>query len=107
MMIRIAVLYPQQNDSHFDLAYYLNKHIPLVKERLNLTGLIRVEVDEGIGTNAPDQPAPYVAIGYLIFERIEDFQRGFSAHGAELIADIPNYTNIQPQIQISRIVAES
>lgn len=106
-MIRVAVLYPQQNDSHFDLDYYLNRHIPLVKERLNPLGLIRVEVDEGIGTSAPDQLAPYAAIGYLVFERIEDFQKGFSAHGAELIADIPNYTNIQPQIQISRTVAES
>ena len=106
-MIRVAVLYPQQNDSQFDLAYYLNKHIPLVKERLNSLGLIRVEVDEGIGTSAPDRLAPYAAIGYLVFERIEDFQKGFSAHGAELVADIPNYTNIQPQIQISRIVGES
>ncbi len=106
-MIRVAVLYPQQNDSHFDLAYYLNTHIPLVKERLNPTGLVRVEVDEGIGTSAPDQLAPYAAIGYLVFERIEDFQKGFSAHGAEFVADIPNYTNIQPQIQISRMVADS
>jgi hypothetical protein len=27
------------------------------------------------------------------------------AHGQELMADIPNYTNIQPTIQISEIVA--
>ena len=106
-MIRVAILYPQQKDGHFDLAYYLNKHIPLVKERLNSLGLIRVEVDEGIGSSAPDRPAPYAAIGHLVFERIEDFQKGFAAHGAELVADIPNYTNIQPQIQISRIVVES
>ena len=26
-------------------------------------------------------------------------------HGAELLGDIPNYTNIEPQIQISEIVA--
>jgi uncharacterized protein (TIGR02118 family) len=107
MMIRVAVLYPRQKDTHFDLDYYLNKHVPLVRERLDSMGLIRVEVDDGIGTTAPDQPAPYAAIGYLVFESIEDFQKAFSAHGAELVADIPNYTNIEPQIQISRIVVES
>lgn len=26
-------------------------------------------------------------------------------HGKEIIADIPNYTNIQPQIQIREIVS--
>jgi hypothetical protein len=26
------------------------------------------------------------------------------AHGKEIMGDIPNYTNIQPQIQISEIV---
>jgi hypothetical protein len=36
---------------------------------------------------------------------VEDFQKGMAAHGQELMADIPNYTNIPPTIQISEIVS--
>ena len=32
------------------------------------------------------------------------FQAAFMAHSAEFMADVPNYTNIQPSIQISEVV---
>jgi len=70
-------------------------------------GLGRVEVDEGLGTGAPDQPAPFAVIFFMTFEKMEDFQKGMAAHGAELLGDIPNFTNVQPQIQISRVVLAS
>jgi hypothetical protein len=31
------------------------------------------------------------------------FQSGFGPHAEEILADIPNYTNTQPVIQISEI----
>jgi uncharacterized protein (TIGR02118 family) len=102
-MIRAAVLYPKTNEGRFDLDYYLNKHIPMVKERLTPFGLIRTEVDEGVGGLAPDQPAAYVVMASLVFESVEDLQKGLAAHGAEIMGDIANYTNLQPQIQINRI----
>jgi hypothetical protein len=37
----------------------------------------------------------------MLFETLEAFQAGFAQVGAELVADIPNYTNIEPIIQIS------
>jgi hypothetical protein len=30
--------------------------------------------------------------------------KGLATHGAEIMADIPNFTNVQPQIQIGNIV---
>ena len=102
-MIRVSVLYPKTSEGNFDLDYYLNKHIPMVKERLTPLGLMRLEVDEGIGGLAPDQPPAYVVMGYLVFETPEALQSGLAAHGAEIMGDIPNYTNLQPQIQINRI----
>jgi uncharacterized protein (TIGR02118 family) len=102
-MIRVSVLYPKTSEGHFDLEYYLNKHIPMVKERLTPLGLARIEVDEGLGGLAPDQPPAYAVIAYLVFETPEALQNGLAAHGAEIMGDIPNYTNLQPQIQINRI----
>jgi uncharacterized protein (TIGR02118 family) len=102
-MIRVAILYPKTESSTFDMAYYLNKHIPLVLARLSSMGLRRIEVDGGLGGAAPGQPAPFAAIGYMTFDTLEDLQGGLATHGAELMGDIPNFTNVQPLIQVSQI----
>jgi hypothetical protein len=38
------------------------------------------------------------------FNTLGDFQKGMGQHGKELLGDVPNFTNIQPQIQISEII---
>jgi uncharacterized protein (TIGR02118 family) len=104
-MVRITVLYPNEAGKKFDLEYYRNRHMKLVTDRLKSFGLIRTEVDKGVAGGAPGAPAPYVCIGHVYFNALADFQKGMGSHGKEIMADIPNYTNIQPQIQISEIVA--
>lgn len=103
-MVRISVLYPKEAGKKFDLDYYVNRHMALVRERLGSFGLVRTEVDRGIAGGAPGALAPYVAVGHVYFRALDDFQRGMGAHGKEIMGDIPNYTDIQPQIQISEIV---
>src|SRR5215213_7647521 len=103
-MIRVTVLFPKTSDSHFDMEYYLSKHVPMTKSKLQSLGIpVEAEVDEGMGT-LTGEPVPYAAIGYLLFEKMEDLQNGLATHGAEIMADIPNFTNVQPQIQIGSIV---
>ena len=104
-MIRVTVLFPKTRNSHFDMDYYLSKHVPMTRARLQSLGFpVEAEVDEGLGTVTPGEPTPYAAIGYLLFEKMEDLQNGLATHGAEIMADIPNFTNVQPQIQIGNIV---
>ena len=103
-MIRVSVLYPHGPDKKFDWDYYINKHMVTADQQLGPFGLVRSEVDRGVGSAEPGAPAPFVAIAHLYFNSMEDFQKAFSAHGAEAMADIPNFTDIQPQIQISDIV---
>ena len=33
-MIRVSVLYQNAEDKKFDMAYYINKHMPMVKQKL-------------------------------------------------------------------------
>ena len=40
----------------------------------------------------------------LSFNTMEELQKAISSQGEALTADIPNYTNSQPQIQISRVI---
>jgi uncharacterized protein (TIGR02118 family) len=103
-MIRVSVLYPTSEGKKFDVDYYVNKHMKLVRERLTAFGLVRTEVDKGVAGGAPGAPAPYVAIGHVYFNGLDGFQKGMGQHGKEIMADIANYTNIQPQIQISEVV---
>lgn len=99
-MIRVSVLYPNRADASFDVDYYCNRHIALV-EKLLAGSLRGGSVDYGIPN--PVATNPYVAVGYLMFDTVEDFQAALQTHGPVLLADIPNYTNIQPVFQISEI----
>jgi uncharacterized protein (TIGR02118 family) len=103
-MVRISVLYPNEAGKKFDTDYYKNRHMALVTERLRSFGLIRTEVDKGLAGGGPGAPAPYVAIGHVYFNSVQDFQKGMGTHGKEIMADIPNYTNINPIIQISEVI---
>lgn len=104
-MIRVSVFYPNSDGARFDLDYYLNRHMKMVESKLAGKGLLRWEVDEGLGGGAPDAPAPFVAAGHLYFESPEAFQAAFGPSAQEIMADVPNYTDLTPQVQISRIVA--
>ena len=103
-MIRVAVLYPNKPDAKFDHDYYANRHMKMVNEKLSPVGMVRCEIDKGICGTIPDSPPPYLAIGYLIFNTMDELQKAMAAHMSDLMADIPNYTNIEPQTQISEVV---
>jgi uncharacterized protein (TIGR02118 family) len=95
-MIRVSVLYPQ--GGKFDYEYYVNKHMKLVHKLLDPFGLVQTEVNKGIGS------VPFLAIGHLVFNTIEDMQKGLQAHDPELAADLGNFTDVKPEFQISEII---
>lgn len=103
-MVRISVLYPNEAGKKFDHNYYAQTHMPLVHRRLSGLGLLRYEVDRGVGGSTPESRAPFVSVGHLYFNSVEEFREAMGKHGAELMGDVPNYTDILPQMQISQIV---
>lgn len=103
-MISLTVLYPKTADSHFNMDYYLSHHTPLVKERLTPIGLISIDLRAGIAGGAPDSPPTYSMVANLNFGTVEELQNALATHGAELIGDIPNFTNVQPVMQIGQSV---
>jgi uncharacterized protein (TIGR02118 family) len=60
-------------------------------------------VEHGIGGMSPGSAPPFLAMGHLYFESIEAFQSSFGPHTNEIVADVPNYTNVQPAIQVSEV----
>ena len=102
-MVKVTLLYPNGDNSSFDMDYYTNRHMPMVA---NLLGgsLKFYEIDKGVAGRTPEDPVPYMAIGYLYFDQLSDYQESFGPVAEQIVNDIPNYTNVQPMVQISQVV---
>lgn len=103
-MFNISSIYPQKEGYHFDFDYYLNQHMPLSTTYLSgAKGFRGVSVERGIELTAFNIESPYVAMCHYYFDSVEDFMAAFMPHAEELQADIANYTNIQPILQINQV----
>jgi uncharacterized protein (TIGR02118 family) len=102
-MIEVTVAYPASQGRTFNMDYYLTTHIPLFQKRMG-TAMKTIRVSRGIGGSAPRSPAAFVAMVHATFDSAEVFATAFTPHAAELQADAPNYTNIQPVVQISEVL---
>lgn len=72
-MIKVSVMYPNGEGIKFDMAYYLDKHIPMARTKLGAP-LKGVTVEQGLGGGQPGSAAAYLAMGHLLLESVEAFQ---------------------------------
>src|SRR5215467_1946651 len=103
-MIRLSVMYPATPGSRFDWNYYLGPHLELSRRLLSSRGLVRTEIDRGIGSFPPGAPPPYHAVGHLFFSTIADMQNALAHTAADFIADERNYTDTPSVVQINEVV---
>jgi uncharacterized protein (TIGR02118 family) len=101
-MIKVSVFYPNNEGSKFDIDYYCRSHVPMVREKLG--GACKgVAVEQGIAGATPGSRLGFIAMGHLYFDSMEAFQTAFGPHADAIMADIPNYTDIQPTLQFSEV----
>ena len=94
-MIRLSVLYPKTEGAKFDHDYYRDKHVPLA---VSTWGVERVEIDKGVN-------GPYEAAVHFFFPSTDAIGAAMGAEGTgAIMADVANYTDIQPVMQTSEIV---
>ena len=103
-MTKVSVLYPNGEGKTFDMDYYTNKHMPLVATLLGDV-LKGTTVEKGLGGAAPGSTATYVAMGNMYFDSVKDFGKAFGPNAKKIMGDLPNFTNIEPVVQISEVVA--
>ena len=102
-MIKVTILYPNGDGKTFDMDYYSDKHMPMIAGLLG-DSLKLFEIDKGLAGRTPDEPVPFLAIGYLYFDNLSAFQNSFGPNAEKIRGDVPSYTNIQPVVQISEIL---
>lgn len=101
-MIKVSVMYPNTPGARFNHEYYRDKHMPLVQSRMGDSCKFYT-VDKGLAGTA-GAAATYVGMCHIYCDSVETFQRGFGPHAKEIMADIPNYTDLSPVIQISEVI---
>jgi len=102
-MIKVSVMYANKPGARFDHTYYRDKHMPLVKARMGNACLFYT-VDKGLAGGGPGDPATYIGMCHIHCDSVDSFQAGFGPHAKEIMADIPNYTDLAPLVQISEVV---
>lgn len=102
-MIKVSIMYPNNPGARFDHDYYRDKHMPLVKQRMG-THCKFYTVDKGLGGLAPGSAPTYIAMCHIFCDSLEAYGAGMDPHRNEIIADIANYTDQKPIIQISEVV---
>ena len=94
-MIRLSVFYPTTEGAKFDHDYYRDKHVPLA---VSTWGVERFEIDKGVD-------GPYEAAVHFFFSSTDDIGAAMGSEGTgAIMADVANYTDIQPVLQTSEIV---
>jgi uncharacterized protein (TIGR02118 family) len=67
-------------------------------------GFRGVSVERGIRGPAPDSEPAYIAMCHFLFDTADQFLEAFMPHVAELQGDMPNYTDIEPTIQLNEVL---
>jgi uncharacterized protein (TIGR02118 family) len=93
-MATLIVSYPAVDDLTFDREYYLSTHASLVRAAWGEFGLQSAE----ILFPAPG-PQPFACVTVLRFSDQAGINAALSsARTAEVVGDVPNFTNVQPAI---------
>ena len=101
-MIKVSAFYPHSDGAAFDMDYYLGQHIPMVQATVG-AAIKGVSVEHGMAGGAPGAPPTFVAMAHFLFDSVEAFQESFGPHMEKIFGDIPNFTRIEPSVQISDV----
>jgi uncharacterized protein (TIGR02118 family) len=94
-MIRLSVFYPSGEGTTFDHDYYRDSHVPLC---VRSWGGVPAEIDKGVN-------GPNAAAVHFRFESVDAMNAAMAGSDmAAIMADVPNYTNIAPVMQVSEVI---
>lgn len=95
----ITILYPRTDDSTFDMEYYTSTHMPMFADAIG-------DACQGWGAAAIPR-GKYAALGWASVDSKEAFDAAMTEHGAKIIGDVPNFTNVQPELLVGEYAGGS
>ncbi len=88
-------MYPKTDDSTFDMDYYTSTHMPMLADALG-------DACQGWGASTL-KSKEWAAYGWATVESQEAFDAAMAEHGAKIMADVANYTNVAPQLMVGEV----
>ncbi|MDJ0627115.1 MAG: EthD family reductase [Rhodobacter sp.] len=101
MAASLQVIYPIGEDTNFDYDYYGTTHFEIVHEHMG--SFIQSQVVTKGLAGGPDVPPGSYAIATFTFADGEALNAALGAAGP-VLADLPNFTNVQPQMLIGEVI---
>jgi len=102
-MIKVSVMYPNLEGARFDHKYYRDTHMPLLKTRMG-AACKHYTIDKGLTGAEPGSTPAYIGMCHIYCDSINAFVSAFGPHAKEMMADIANYTDLKPVIQMSEVI---
>lgn len=100
---KVTVNYRWCEGAHFDHAYYGTRHMEIATELLRELNVLRLESNRTVLGHEP-RPGTVVASSTVYFPSVAAAQAAVAQAGAALLADVPSYSNIRPELHISEVV---
>jgi len=75
--------------------YYRDRHMPMLKERMG-DACLYCTIDSGLGGGRPGSPPAYTAMRHIHCTSVDTFNAAYGPHVKAVLADVPNYTDLQP-----------
>ena len=94
-MISVVIMYPKTEDSTFDMDYYKSTHMPMLADALG-------DACQGWGAMTA-KGGKWAAMGWAMVDSQEAFDAAMAAHGAKIMADVANYTNVAPELVVGDV----
>ncbi|KAF2149280.1 hypothetical protein K461DRAFT_281641 [Myriangium duriaei CBS 260.36] len=95
-----TVVYPNNENTKFDMDYYLNKHMPLVQKHFGSHGLKHWEV-ASYDKTLTGEKSPWSVQAILFWESEAGAKRAADTNHEEakvVFGDVPNFTNEAPTL---------
>ena len=94
-MISVHIMYPKTDESTFDMDYYTSTHMPMLADALG-------DACKSWGATTV-KAGPWAAIGWAMVESQEAFDAAMAEHGGKIMGDVPNYTNVAPELVVGDV----
>ena len=102
MTATVHAIYPIGDGDTFDYDYYVDTHIPLVKEHFGPAGMTGITASKGLA-GGPDVPPGFFTVATMNFPGMAELQAALGGAGP-VLADIANFTTVQPQLLIGEVM---
>ncbi|KAF9894012.1 hypothetical protein FE257_008983 [Aspergillus nanangensis] len=110
-IIQCIVAYPSRTQAgspaKFDMDYYLKTHMAMIDQYWGPHGMKRWRISEFAAKNPlTGSEMPYIVQTTIEWDSVDDLKRALSAPDADKTKeDIPKFTDVVPEIWVSKVAA--